>query len=225
MILNSRSLLRSFCTVLLAAASSISLVAQAKPPASTAKPPASTAKPPQTPSGAKPALLPEALVTPPGYTIGPDDVLNVRFWKDADLTSEVTVRPDGKITLQLVNDVQAAGLTPEDLQKAIVKAASAFVQEPTVTVSVKEIRSRRVHVLGAVGKIGPIPLSGPMTVSQLISIAGGLADWADEKHIVIIRLEGGKQTTITVNYAEIKEGKNLQKNNIELRPGDTMIVR
>jgi len=213
MMLNPRFLVPSLVVMAAVAALPLSAwAAQAKPATPSAPPTATTT-----------ALGPVALS---GYTIGPDDVLTVSIYNDQKLSGDVTVRPDGLITIQVLNDIQAAGLTPAELGRAIAKAALKIYQdEPSVTVVVKQINSRRVYVMGEVAKTGPFSLTGPMTVAQLISVSGGLADWADEENIMIIRLEGGKQITIPINYKDIKKGKNLAKNNIELRPGDTIIVR
>ena len=212
MMLNSRFVVPSLAVLAVAAVPLSAWAGQAKP--ETPQAPAATSKP---------AEVPAALS---GYTIGPDDVLTVTIYNDQKLSGDVSVRPDGLITIQVLGDIKAAGSTPAELAAVIAKAALKIYQdEPTVTVVVKQINSRRVYVMGEIAKTGPFPLSGPMTVAQLISVAGGLADWADEEKLLIIRLEGGKQITIPVNYKDIKKGKNLAQNNIELRPGDTLIVR
>ena len=113
---------------------------------------------------------------PPGYVIGPEDILTVVFWRDKDMTGDVQVRPDGKISVALINEVQAAGLTPEQLRGVLSKAASKYIEDPNVTVVVKEIRSRKVFITGQVGKPSNFPLIGEMTVLQLIAQAGGLLD-------------------------------------------------
>jgi len=212
MMLNSRFVVPSLAVLAVAAVPLSTWAGQATP--GTPQAPAATSKPAEVP------------VVLSGYTIGPDDVLTVTIYNDQKLSGDVSVRPDGLITIQVLGDIKAAGSTPAELASAIAKAALKIYQdEPTVTVVVKQINSRRVYVMGEIAKTGPFPLSGPMTVAQLISVAGGLADWADEEKLMIIRLEGGKQITIPVNYKDIKKGKNLAQNNIELRPGDTLIVR
>src|SRR4029078_5497827 len=115
----------------------------------------------------------------PRYVIGPDDVLSIVFWKDKDLSAEVTVRPDGKVSLPLLNDIQAQGRTPDELRDALKQAAQAFVEDPNPTVMVKEIKSRRVFITGQVEKPGPYPLTGETTVLQLIAMAGGIREFAD----------------------------------------------
>jgi len=167
--------------------------------------------------------LPVGVELPPGYVIGTDDVLAIVFWRDKEMTTDVVVRPDGKVTLPLVNDLVASGKTPDELRASITEAASRFVDAPTVTVVVKQINSRKVYITGMVGKSGSFPLSGPTTVLQLISMAGGLHDFADSKNIIINRIEGGKQIALKFNYNDVSKGKKLQQN-IELRPGDTVVV-
>jgi len=171
-----------------------------------------------------PVPPPNTITPPPGYVIGVDDVLVIAFWRDKEMSGEVAVRPDGKITLPLLNDVQAAGLTPDQLRDELVKASAKYMPDPTVTVYVKQINSRRVHLIGSVAKPGVYPLTGATTVLQLIAQAGGLAEFADTKKIVVIRVENGQQRSIPVNYEDLKKGKNLAKYNIELKPGDTIIV-
>ena len=159
------------------------------------------------------------------YTIGPEDVLDISVWKNPELSRTVPVRPDGKVSLPLINDIQAAGLTPIALCNAVTEAARKFlVQPPTVSVLVKEIKSRKVYITGQVGKPGQYEMSGPMTVVQLITVAGGLAEFADSKNITVLRSEAGKNLSYKVNYDDISKGKSLTQN-IALKPGDTVIVR
>ena len=160
---------------------------------------------------------------PEGYVIGAEDVLTVVFWQEKELSAEVIVRPDGKISLPLLNDVQAAGYTPEQLAANVAKAASKFVADPVATVIVKQINSRKVFVLGAVGKQGPVPLTSDLTVLQLIAQVGGLAEWADRKGIIVVRQENGRERRLKFNYDEVMEGKKLQQN-VKLQPGDTVLV-
>jgi polysaccharide biosynthesis/export protein len=167
--------------------------------------------------------LPAAVIPPVGYVIGADDMLTIRFWADTQLSSDVVVRPDGKISVPLLNDVQAAGLTPEQLNDALEKAASKFIAEPDATVIVREIRSRKVYVLGQVGKPGTVPLNGDMNVLQLLAAAGGVLEFADKSGITIIRSEGGKESRFKFNYNDVIRGKNMQQN-IRLQPGDTVVV-
>ena len=156
------------------------------------------------------------------YIIGPDDVLSVLFWRDKDMSYDVVVRPDGKISLPLVNDIQAGGLTPGQLRDNVNTIARRFVEEPSVTVVVKQINSRKLFITGQVEKPGPYPMGGPTTVLQLISMAGGLKEFTDGKRILIMRTKDGKQTGRMFNYREVTSGKHLEQN-IELHPGDTVV--
>jgi polysaccharide biosynthesis/export protein len=160
---------------------------------------------------------------PPGYIIGPEDVLTVVFWREKDLSGDVIVRPDGRISLPLLHEFQAAGLTPDQLRERVVAAADKYVQDPNVSVVIKQINSRRAFITGMVNKPGPYPLMSSTTVVQLIAMAGGLQDYAKKKNIVVMRTEGTQAVRYKFNYAEVIEGKNLTQN-IELKPGDTVIV-
>jgi polysaccharide export outer membrane protein len=159
-------------------------------------------------------------VPPPGYTIGPSDRLSIVFWRDTEISSEVVVRPDGLISLPLLNDVAAAGLTPDQLRERLLAAAARFIDEPAATVVVKEINSRRVFITGSVEKPGSYPLNGPTTVLQLIATAGGLREFVSGKNIIIVRNGNAR---VKFNYRDVVAGKRLQQN-IDLRPGDTVIV-
>ena len=160
---------------------------------------------------------------PAGFVIGPNDVLSIVFWRDKDMSTDAAVRPDGKISLPLLNDVQAAGLTPAQLRDSLVAESKKYIADPNVTVVVKQINSRRVFITGEIGKPGTYVLSGPTTVLQLIALAGGVRDYADVKKIQIIRTENGKPVSHLFNYKDVMQGKNLQQN-IELKPGDTVII-
>jgi polysaccharide export outer membrane protein len=184
------------------------------------------AQPAQAPNGngAKPAAAGPAGVTPPpDYVIGPEDVLAIVFWREKDMSNEVAVRPDGMISLPLINDVKAAGLTPDQLREQLTKEAEKYIEVPSVTVVVKAINSRKVFITGMVAKQGPYALTAPTTVLQMISIAGGLHEFADAKNIRILRTENGKQVTYKFNYKDVSKGKKLEQN-ILLKPGDTIIV-
>ena len=166
---------------------------------------------------------PVAVSVPPGYVIGADDLLSVRFWADTQLSAEVVVRPDGKISLPLLDDVQAAGLTPEELNAALEKAASKYIAEPDATVIVREVRSRKVYVLGQVARPNQVPLNTDMNVLQVLTSVGGLLEYADKDNIVIIRVENGREQRFKFNYNDVVKGKNVQQN-ILLKPGDTVVV-
>jgi polysaccharide export outer membrane protein len=201
------------CSLLLLchySASSVPLVAQ-----STAQPQSASA------SSAKPVASP---VLPKDYVIGVEDVLNVVFWKDKELSAEVLVRPDGKISLPMLNDVTAAGMTPEQLAAAVQKAAAKFVRDPGVTVMVKEVRSRKVFVIGEVAKPGTFQLASEMNVIQIIAEAGGFLETANKSDVVVVRNENGQERRFKVNYGEVVKGKNVGQN-IKLLPGDTILIR
>jgi polysaccharide biosynthesis/export protein len=168
-------------------------------------------------------VVPPNTVVPKGFVIGPEDVLLVHFWRDQEMSGEVTVRPDGMITLPLVGDVRAAGLTTEAVKAEIEKLSSRLITEPNVTVAVKQINSRKVFITGEVGKPGPYPLIGPLTVMQLISVAGGLLEYADKDSIVVLRTVDGRQKGYKFRYSDVSKGKGLEQN-IELQSGDTIVV-
>ena len=179
--------------------------------------PAPQARPQASVNGAGSPLLTSA------YVIGTSDVLSIVFWRDPDMSADVTVRPDGKITLPLLKEIPAAGLTPEQLRQKLIAAASEYVEDPNPVVVVKEIHSRNVFITGSVTKPNAYPLTGETTVMQLIALAGGLADFADRKHIVIIRIENGKQQYYQFNYGDVVKQIHPEQN-ILLRPGDTVVV-
>jgi len=187
-----------------------------------ARPLAAPSQKPTTGAPAPPAA-PQGVEAPAGYVIGPDDVLTVLFRYDKDMTTEVTVRPDGMISLPVLNDVRAAGLTPEQLKDRVTEAAKKFIEDPAVTVIVKVINSRKAFITGQVTRPGSYPLTTPTTVLQLIAMAGGLTEYADEKNITIMRVENGRPVTFVFNYKDVSHRKNLRQN-IELKPGDTVIV-
>ena len=165
-----------------------------------------------------------AITPPPGYVIGPEDQLSVIFFHDKDMSADVIVRPDGKISLALLNDIQASGLTPEQLREKISDEAKRFIQNPNATVVVRQINSRKVFITGAVEKPGSYPLSGPTSVLQLIATAGGLKEYADGRKIVVIRNEAaGRSVAHNFNYKEVVGQRNM-KQNIDLLPGDTVVV-
>jgi len=195
--------------------------AHAQQPAQT---PAPVSNPPAAPATAPAPAVSSGAVTPPaGYVIGPEDVLSVVVWREKDLSVDVVVRPDGRITLPLINEVVAAGLTPDQLKDRLKEGLGRFVEDPNVTVGVKQINSLKVFITGLVSKPGVFPLTSSMTVLQLISLAGGLNEFADSKKIVIMRTDNGVQRALNFNYQDVRKGKNL-KQNIELQAGDTVIV-
>jgi len=182
---------------------------------------------PQAPSAssAAAAVQPQAsgVDLPSDYVIGPDDVLGVVFWREPDMSGDVTVRPDGRITLPVIGSIQAAGLQPEALQAQILAAAGKYITDANVVVVVRTINSRKVFVTGLVTTPGAQPLTGPLTVIQAIALAGGVAEFADSKNITILRTENGRTLSFKFNYRDVSKGKSLEQN-ILLRPGDTVVV-
>jgi polysaccharide export outer membrane protein len=184
------------------------------PPA--ARPPAPA---PKAPAGAQ-----AGVPTEPGFTIGPEDVLGVLFWRDQDMSGDVTVRPDGMITLPLIRDVKAAGLTPTELADRIQQAAREYVTDASVTVVVRQMNSRKAFITGEVARPGAYSLgSSSMTVMQLIAVAGGLTEFAQPRKISVMRVEAGKTTTFAFDYRSVASGKTPGQN-IVLKPGDTVVV-
>lgn len=179
---------------------------------------------PPTPTPLGPATVPQqATSVPADYMIGVNDVLEIVFWRDDSMSREVIVRPDGRISLPLLNDVEVLGLTPDQLRVKLTEVATRVVVDPSVHVVVKQINSRVVYVDGEIAKRGPINLVGEMRVSQLISLAGGLSEWAKKDRITIIRLENGREIRFRFNHEDYMKGKNPQQN-ILLKPGDTIYV-
>jgi polysaccharide export outer membrane protein len=159
----------------------------------------------------------------PNYIIGGQDVLDISVWKEPDLTRSVPVRPDGKISLPLLNDVQAAGLTPAQLASQITDSLKKFVTNPQVTVIVSAINSQRVYILGEVNRAGAYPLLPQMTVLQALSSAGGFTQFANPKKIYVMRTSNGKQEKYPFNYNDVIKGKQSDEN-IVLKPGDTIVI-
>jgi polysaccharide export outer membrane protein len=189
---------------------------------------AQTAPPPSQPAGAAaaatvPAASGSAVATDTGFTIGAEDVLGILFWRDAEMSGDVTVRPDGMITLPLVRDIKAAGLTPAELADRIQAAAREFITDATVTVVVRQMNSRKVFITGEVARPGAYPLGSTMTVMQLIAVAGGVTEFADPKKIAIIRHEDGRALTYQFNYSDVARGRKREQN-IQLHVGDTVVV-
>jgi polysaccharide export outer membrane protein len=170
------------------------------------------------------ASTPTSPPLPSDYVIGVDDVISVVFWKESDLSAEVVVRPDGKISLPMLNDVQAAGLRPEQLAEIVERSASKFVRDPNATVMVKAIHSRKIYVIGEVTKPGKFTLANEMNVLQAIAEAGGFLEHANKGDVVIVRRESGHEQRFKFNYNDVVRGRNTEQN-IKLLPGDTILVR
>ena len=158
------------------------------------------------------------------YKIGPQDIVRIDVWKEPEISrSGLPVRPDGKISLPLLNDVQAAGLSPLELSNAISEGLKKYMNNPQVTVTVLDINSRRVYVTGEVSRPGSFPLLPNMTVLQALTTSGAFTQFARVKGIYVLRNEGGKQVKYPFNYKEVVKG-NHPEQNIELRAGDTIVV-
>lgn len=157
------------------------------------------------------------------YVIGAEDVLQIHVWREDVLSRTVPVRMDGKISLPLINDVQAAGLTVPQFKEVLTEKLKVFVENPDVSVMIMEANSHKVYVSGQVRTPGVHRLRSETTLLQIISMAGGFTDWANPKKVLIIRKEGGKEKRIPVNYKKIVDGKTPDSN-ILLKAGDTIIV-
>jgi polysaccharide export outer membrane protein len=157
------------------------------------------------------------------YKIGPQDVLRIDVWKEPDISRTIPVRPDGKISVPLLNDVQASGLTAMQLAASLREGLSKYLNNPQVTVTVTEINSRRVYLTGEVNRPGALPLLPNMTVLQALSSAGGFTQFAKLKSIYIMRTENGKQVKYPFNYKEVVKG-NLSEQNFLLQPGDVIVI-
>ena len=168
-------------------------------------------------------LAPPSPEDPSSYKIGVEDELQISVWHEPELSTPVQVRPDGMITLPLINDVPAVGLTTKELQATLTEKLAAYVNEPQVTVIVKAIKSRKVFVVGQVAKPGTYPLVGKKTALQVILEAGGLGPFAKSGSIVIVRTVNGKQTRLKFNYKKAVSGKG-ELEDIELMPGDMIVV-
>jgi polysaccharide biosynthesis/export protein len=172
---------------------------------------------------AAPAATVQSGATDPSYKIGPQDILKVDVWREDQLTRTVPVRPDGKITLPLLNDMQAAGLTPMELAAAIREELKNYVNNPQVTVSVSEINSRRIYVTGEVAHAGAFALLPEMTVLQALSSSGGFTQFARVKSVYVLRTVNGQKIKIPFNYKTTINGKNPEQD-IELQSGDVIVV-
>jgi polysaccharide export outer membrane protein len=187
-------------------------------PAKAAQTPSPIEQPPEKSAGAA-----ESQQSDPSYLIGAQDVISISVWKDPELTETVPVRPDGKISLPLLNDVQAAGLTPTQLKLQIAEALKKYVTDPIVTVIVTQINSQRVYITGEVTHPGAFPLLPGMTMLQALSSAGGFTQFANMKKIYMFRMFNGKQVDFPFDYKDVIHGKKLDQN-VVLQAGDTIVV-
>jgi polysaccharide export outer membrane protein len=159
---------------------------------------------------------------PADYVIGPDDMLRIAVWKEPDMNATLPVRPDGKISLPLLDDVQAAGLTPLQLKDSITGKLKKYIADPHVTVVVTAMNSQRIFVTGEVTHTGAIPLLPNMTVLQALASAG-FTQFANLKGIYLLRTENGQQVKLPFNYKDVVKGRHPEQN-ITLKPGDTVVV-
>lgn len=160
-------------------------------------------------------------VAPDDYIIGPQDVLRIDVWKEPEISRSIPVRPDGKISLPLLDDVQAAGLTAMKLAGNIRDGLTKFITNPQVTVTVSDINSRRIFITGEVVRQGTLPLIPNMTALQALSSAGGVSQFAKPTKIYILRNQSGQQIKVPFNYKEVLKGKMPD---VALLPGDVIVV-
>jgi len=161
---------------------------------------------------------------PRDYKIGAGDILEITIWKEPDLSREaVLVRTDGKISFPLLNDVQAAGLTPIEMKRNMEGGLKDFISNPFVTITVKSPESQKIYILGEVLNTGEYPLTKNLTVLQAFALAGGFTEWASKKEIILMRKEGGKEKIYRINYKNIIKGKDISQN-LKLKADDTIIV-
>ena len=184
--------------------------------------PAQDVKAKPEPAPCTTGCTPTTTPSPSDYVIGSEDTLHVSVWKEPDLTATLPVRPDGKISLPLLNDVQAAGLTPMQLAESLTAKLKKYVADPQVTVVVTQMNSQKVFLLGEVLHTGAVPLLPNMTVLQVLSTAG-FSQFANTKGIYILRTENGKQEKLSFNYKAVVKGEHMEQN-ILLKPGDTVVV-
>lgn len=183
-------------------------------------PPSAQASEAATPGSSLPAS--SATVVSPDYVIGPGDSLQVSVWKEPNISGTLPVRPDGMISLPLVGDIQASGLTPSKLGDAITDRLKKSIINPVVTISVLNVKSKNIYLIGEVGKPGELPLSPGLTPLQAIASAGGLNQYANSRHIYILRGASGNQRKIPFDYKKAIKDGNLQ--GVTLEPGDTIVV-
>jgi polysaccharide export outer membrane protein len=187
------------------------------------KPVATETSSQKTEASVKSTASPLGTLNDAEYKIGPQDVLRIDVWKEAEVSRVVPVRPDGKISLPLLNDVQAAGLTPMQLSGTIADGLKKYMNDPQVTVSVSVINSRRIYVTGEVTRAGAFPLLPNMTVLQALSSSGGFTQFAKLKNIYVLRTEDGKQVKLPFNYKDAVNGKKPEQN-VLLQSGDVIVV-
>lgn len=158
------------------------------------------------------------------YRVGVEDILGISVWRDPDLTRDVPVRPDGRISLPLLQDIEAAGKTPKELAEEIQRRLKEFLSNPSVTVIVREVNSLRAFLLGEVVRPGPVLLRSPVRLLQAIAMAGGLTQFGGRNGIVVYRKTGSGEKVIDLSYRDIVSGRKPE-DNLTLEPGDTVVVR
>jgi polysaccharide export outer membrane protein len=169
-----------------------------------------------------PARDASGTATDPDYRIGPEDVLDISVWKNPELSRTVPVRPDGKVSLPLVNDINVSGLTTSELRDQLSKRLAEYMPTPEIAVIVREVHSPKVAVVGAVKASGRFELKSPVTVLEAIAMAQGFTDYARRDRIVVVRQEGGVSKRIPFNYGKITSGKD--QDNFFVKPGDVIVV-
>jgi polysaccharide export outer membrane protein len=169
-----------------------------------------------------PAAASTTVTASDSYVIGASDVLTITVWKEPTLSGSILVRPDGMISLALLGDVEASGLTPLQLADQITTKLKKFIQDPNVSVVISQIHSKVIYLLGEVVKRGPVEMTPGMTLLEAIASAGGLTDFAHSRKIYILRNESGTQQKIPVNYKQALKGNSTL--NLALKPGDTIVV-
>jgi polysaccharide export outer membrane protein len=168
--------------------------------------------------------VPQTKASKDEYVIGPEDVLAINVWKEPEISRSVPVRPDGKISLPLVGDLPASGLTADKLRDNIAAKLKEYISDPEVIVIVQEIRSRTFNIVGKVGKPGSYPMAKPMTVLDAIAVAGGFLDFAKTTKVYVLRREvNGSRKILPFNYKLVIKGQELDQN-VELQTGDTIVV-
>jgi len=204
-------------SVLTAACLSCTCIALAQEPARGDQ--AAPASAPNVAAGARETRI---VASDRDYQIGPEDILDISVWKNPELSRTVPVRPDGKVSLPLVNDIHAAGLTPTALREELTKRLSEYVPSPEVAVIVREVHSAKVSVVGAVRTPGRYDVRSPATVLELIALAQGFTDFASRDRIVVLRQNGNTPTRIPFNYRKIADG--TEQENFFVQPGDIIVV-
>lgn len=210
------------CLLAAAAAVPYSTAVAAGQQSAAADPAAAAPAAKDAPAATAPAPRPNDPPVADGFRIGPEDVLDVQVWKNPELSRVVPVRPDGMISLPLVNDIRAAGLTPAELRRQVTERLSEYVPSPEVSVIVREVHSVKVAVLGAVKMPGHYEVNSSATVLELIARAQGLTDFADRGRIVVLRQVGGTTKRIPFNYRKVAEG--AEQDNFFVQPGDIIVV-